>query len=254
MNRSLFKYIIIVTLVILCSCGSRTYEWVKINPDKVGMSKRSTSYSATVRQVDVKVNIKPKAGRVIYVENSEDYFANPISGTTESFAVAPRKTVKRSHRESKSSKLQVTEVENRHSSSEKDIDINLLNKGLIIPAKKKVKEVNHDGQEAGDSVALSTNLTPGVENMDDTLNHANDLSQLENSNRESAENELRTANDQAVAGNHIKEERSKRNSYMWVGLMLLIVGLIIGLIFGSMAYLISVVGIVFLLIGYFTKV
>lgn len=47
---------------------------------------------------------------------------------------------------------------------------------------------------------------------------------------------------------------NKKFGYMWLGLVLLVIGLIIGLIFGNFAYLISVLGAVFLFLGYIIHV
>ncbi len=51
-----------------------------------------------------------------------------------------------------------------------------------------------------------------------------------------------------------KKAPIKKGSYLWIGIVLLIVGLVVGLVFGGLGYVISVVGLVFLLLGLLTEV
>lgn len=284
MNKSAFNYIVIMSLLILSSCASKTYEWVKINPDKITMAKTGMPYSENVRYVNIRVNAKHKAENITYVENSTDYFTNPVFQPKETANTASRKITKRNsaYRINNTPKIaKITSkpivqsapkqsVASKHKAAESDISMSKLNNALIIPKKKKpiaantgqsnaINPVKSPVKTSSASPAKETKVVspsePVKSNKEETLSHDNGLGQLEDLDKElSKNNDLQIGADQPIPDQHIKEEASKRNSYMWIGLVLLIVGLIIGLIFGGLAYLISVVGIVFLLIGYFTKI
>jgi|GEM_PF-3366948 len=280
MNKSALNYIVIISLLILSSCASKTYEWVKINPDKIAMAKAAIPYSENVRYVNVKVNAKHKAENITYVENSTDYFTNPVFQPKETTKTTSRKIVTKRNNTSRVNKtpkiakvISKPVVQSAPKKSvapkqkvvESDISMSKLNNALIIPKKKKPK-ANNTGQTLNPVKPLVSAspakenkvilpAEPAKSNKEETLSHDNGLGQLEDLDRElSKNNDLQIGADQPIPDQHIREEASKRNSYMWIGLVLLIVGLIIGLIFGGLAYLISVVGIVFLLIGYFTKI
>lgn len=63
---------------------------------------------------------------------------------------------------------------------------------------------------------------------------------------EIAHAEVIDENNVAAPTNNIKASRT----YLWIGFMLVVVGVILGILFGKMALLISVAGLVFVLIGY----
>lgn len=275
MSKSAFNFIGIMSLLILSSCASKTYEWVKINPGKTAMQKTS----GNIKRVNVLVNAKYKAEDIIYVDNSVEYFSK--YGLEEKSIV--RKTIKRRALVNKApisaNKVQSGAVLTKPNSfvktpkpaiqkvEDNNVAISKLNSSLILPKKKKVMV-----ERSAVSLQVSKPVKKPVPTTNNTeeLSYDNGLKMLEDQDNELKSNELvpeiiqekapeissevNYAEDQPISDNQIKEEGSKRNSYMWVGLVLLIVGLIIGLIFGGMAYLISIVGIVFLLMGYFTKI
>lgn len=272
-NKPNLTYILLISVLILSSCASKTYDWVKINPDKIAKARSAKPYSSNVRKVEVLVNAKYKAENVIYVDNSTQYFSqvNPSSVEKVNNTTVRSKRPIRVNKSTKS--VNKYKAENRVVSNSK-IAINneikqvvvedkkamdKLNSGLIMPDKKKEKVENKKPLfekpiPAKESVQKIESIdTPLTKKNDEALNYDNGLSQLEDQDAELNSREIKDSSLEPISENQIKEEGVKRNSYMWIGLILIIVGLIIGLIFGGLAYFISAVGLVFLLIGYLIK-
>lgn len=275
MKKSALNFILLITFLTLCSCASGNYEWVKINTDKINKAKTAQPHSENIRYVDVKVNAKYKAENITYVENSADYFTSQNISTL----VEPKKRIVRTPRVFKANntaKKVISQPADNHKVIDKPIAktiiknnaetesledaeaMNKLNSGLIMPKKKK--QLIEDKPLFEDVAAqVKSNQKPVVEEVlvkpkaEEHLSYDNGLGQLEDQDVELNNRELKDSSLEPLSDNQIKEEGVKRNSYMWIGLVLLIIGLIIGLIFGGLAYFISVVGLVFLLIGYLTR-
>ncbi len=219
MIRPLSNFIFILALLILSSCASRDYEWVKINPDKISRIKTVRPKKEETKQVNVVVHLMPKAEGVIYVENSDDFFEP--SGFNERKPLKSSITVDRGNninRPKNISKPLHSTAQDKQI-TENEAFMRKLNNALIIPKRKlpKDQKIVSLPRELSKSEVNSLESHPPIVKKKD------------------------------------KEGDSKRNNYLWVGLVLLIGGLIVGLIFGGIAYLISIVGIVLLSIGYFIR-
>jgi uncharacterized membrane protein len=54
-------------------------------------------------------------------------------------------------------------------------------------------------------------------------------------------------------GESVSPALKSSRTYLWVGIMLMVVGVILGILFGKTALLISVAGLIFVIIGYSVK-
>lgn len=237
MKRSALNYLLLITLLLVSSCASKTYEWVKINPDKIIQAKSAKSYSENINYVEVLVNAKYKAERIVYVENSTDYF----SAQNSKPSVKPHKGIVKNNQALKiSNHVKLT--------STPKIKTRPLTQGKVINqpiAKSNIPVNNKLTSVSVEEAAAMSKLNSGLK-MPKKKKLPKDISLSERTNKYERHKPL--------SDNDIREEGARRNSYLWLGLVLLIVGLIIGLIFGGFAYFISVVGLVFLVIGYFPPV
>src|SRR5690606_9206450 len=110
-----------------------------------------------------------------------------------------------------------------------DVSLSKWNSCLIIPKKKKAKETlkrnnNINSQplpEKTKSVKTEEVLPSAAQpeadtknSKEETLSYDNGLKQLEELDSEISKNKLEPAEEQSLQENQIKEEGSKRNSYM----------------------------------------
>lgn len=287
-----FKIVFTFLLILsIAGCTSKRYEWVKVNPEKLHLAKTAKPYSESVRRVNIYINAKHKAELLVY-EDADTFLqknivpsAQPISkvnrpikqnkiaklSTTKKIVakkspaialVKPAPAVK-ANKQVKLTKPAVKEK------TDEEETLSKLNSALILPKKKPKQTIQpketavesvtpkeQARQQAGVSPMFSdqadsktqeaTQTSPkAVEDQEVTSSPAEEkLEETQADNLNNPEEEVKNSEEGAF----------KRNNYMWVGLVLIIIGLIIGLVFGGMAYFISVVGVIFLLIGYFYKV
>lgn len=263
MKKSALNYILLITFFTLSSCASKNYEWVKINPDRIAKAKTSKPYSENIKYVDILVNAKYKAENVVYVENSAAYFTSQNSSSVKpnNRRIINKRTLLANNTAKvtgqPASKPKSINIKSQRAPEEGAAAMNKLNGGLILPEKKmplaEDKPLFEDVAPVKETHAqIEKEAVPLNTKTDENLSYDNGLGQLEDQDIELSSRQLNDSSLEPLSENQIKEG-AKRNSYMWVGLVLLIIGLIIGLIFGGLAYFISVIGIVFLLIGYLTK-
>lgn len=246
--------------LLLSACASRTYEWIKVNPDRLKAYK-SAPANGGLRTVSMKISLKEKAEQITYYENTADYInANPENIDFEQ-AVIPNKSKPKYLRRNKASNSSL-EKKPLLKTSEPEFSVDKLNSSLRIPKKKSLKGSENNLASKTDKppiapleIAPSPDVTTTVEDKTDNTSESKNEG-LFNEDNEQTSDDFSSSNQVQEDDSLDPDQKSsgKKNSYMWVGLVLLIIGLIIGLIFGGMAYLISVAGIVFLAIGYFTGV
>jgi hypothetical protein len=287
-----FKIVFAFLLILsIAGCTKKRYEWVKINPEKLHLAKTAKPYSESVRRVNIYISARQKAEILVYTD--ADTFlqqdaapsAQPISKVNRPIKQnkiakfgTPKKVVAKkvsavalvksapAVKEYKQVKVAKPSVKEK---TDEELALSKLNSALILPKKKPKQTIQpketvaesvtpkeQTRQQAGVSQIFTdqadtktpeaTQTSPKVVERKEVTSSPTeemvDASQADHLNAQSEEVE------------NTEDGTFKRNNYMWVGLVLIIIGLIIGLVFGGMAYFISVVGVVFLLIGYFYKV
>lgn len=286
-----FKIVFTFLLILsMASCTSKRYEWVKINPEKLHLAKTAKPYSESIRRVNIYISAKQKAEILIYEDADTFLQKNTVPSnypilvnrpvkqnkiaklgstkrviTKKSPSVAlvkPTQVVK----ETKQTKISKPVAKEK---TDEEIALSKLNSALILP-KKKPKQVIEPKEtviekptpkeQARQQAGVSQIFSEQTETKTPEATQSNSKP-LENKETTNYTSEKTLGASQADNLNNPEDEVKnneegvfKRNNYMWVGLVLIIIGLIIGLVFGGMAYFISVVGVVFLLIGYFYKV
>ncbi|WP_026905181.1 hypothetical protein [Pedobacter glucosidilyticus] len=262
-------------MLCITGCTSKKYEWVKINPDKLHLAKTAKPYQEDVKQINIYVNAKQKAETIIYYGDTDTFLKD--NQTNNRNPISVKNTVKKFNRNSnrrlavkgqvsapiKSLNTKTSKVlkEKNTAQIDEELAMSKLNSALIIPQKKsqklstetiknkavKQETSNTSKQNTTSETKVNTNKNP------DTLlqTQTSKTTDVEVSDINSNEDSVKKYQDDGI--NHPDKQDDKRNNYMWVGLVLIIIGLILGLVFGGLAYLISVVGLVFLLIGYFYK-
>ncbi|WP_304068018.1 hypothetical protein [Pedobacter glucosidilyticus] len=262
-------------MLCITGCTSKKYEWVKINPDKLHLAKTAKPYQEDVKHINIYVNAKQKAETIIYYGDTDTFLKD--NQTTNRNPISVKNTVKKFNRNSnkrlavksqasapiKSLNTKTSKVlkEKNTAQIDEELAMSKLNSALIIPQKKsqklstetfknkvvKQETSNTNNQNTTSETDVNTNKNP------DTLpqTQTSKTTDVEVFDVNSSEDSVTKYQDDSV--NHPDKQDDKRNNYMWVGLVLIIIGLILGLVFGGLAYLISVVGLVFLLIGYFYK-
>lgn len=250
-----FLLVLCYTL-LLSACASKTYEWIKINPDRLKAHKSSSSRGG-LKTVNMTISLKEKEERNLYYENAEDYLsANPqnITSTQTKFSEKKKSKFVGRNKSVVSSPLS----KKFNPSSEPEFSVDKLNSSLRLPKKKAKNSLEKEEIVKADKSVKAEDIAPSIAieipNEGTTESLATQNEELYKNNEPvqdfSSSSQVQDEENLDV----VRENSGKKNSYMWVGLVLLVIGLIIGLIFGGMAYLISVAGIVFLFIGYFTRV
>ena len=284
--------IVFTFLLMLCiaGCTSKRYEWVKINPEKLHLAKTAKPYSESVRKVNIYISARQKAELLIYTD--ADTFlqqnvapsAQPISKVNRPIKQnriaklgTPKKVVAKkvsaitlgksapAVKENKQVKVAKPSVKEK---TDEEVALSKLNSALILPKKKpkqtiQPKETVVDNsilkKQASQQASVSQVFTDQADTKTPEANQTSPKVVERKEVTSSPTEEMvdaSQADDLNVQSEEVENTEKgtfKRNNYMWVGLVLIIIGLIIGLVFGGMAYFISVVGIVFLLIGYFYK-
>jgi hypothetical protein len=286
-----FKIVFTFLLILsIASCTSKRYEWVKVNPEKLHLAKTAKPYNENVKRVNIYINAKHKTE--LYVYEDADTFSqksivpSPQSTSKVNRPIKPNKIAKLNTtkkivakkspavalikpapavKANKQVKLTKPVVKEK---TDEELALSKLNSALILPKKKPKQTIQpketavesvtpkeQARQQAGVSPMFSDQADSKTQEATQTSPKAVEDQEVTSSPTEEKveETQADNLNNPEEEVKNIEEGAFKRNNYMWAGLVLIIIGLIIGLVFGGMAYLISVVGVVFLLIGYFYK-
>jgi hypothetical protein len=230
-----------IAFLALSSCRNN-FEWININPEKIQLARKYQPVKVSkVNTVSIKIDLKEKNNE-IYYEESTGFFAEEEQ-KLNNLATA---------------KENITEpVNNKKTSSSKSSATNFNKAKAAIPNKitpnqttpKKVSEIPKIKETTSE----------------DKLNGALILPQKPSINKNSGEVK-KTTNPKAAselrskAFEDIKKqnpeleskqaEKAKRGQYLMIGgLILTVFGIVMGIVFGKSAYIISIVGVVFAAIG-----
>lgn len=225
----------LLTLTVITSCAQNTFEWVKINPDKIILAKSRAPYSAEVRQVNLTVALKEK-GNTVYYSESDGFFAEKAIKTEVVSITAPLRkkadrnqgSIKRYQKAVPKAVLPISKSTPSKSASPKapvPSDAEKINSALKIP-------LNSKALKAGKNVG---SFGSGASEI-----------------REMAFNDIKKNNPEL--GQKSADDQQRGKNLMWAGLVLVLLGGVMGFIFGRSAFLISLAGVVFAAIGYFFRI
>ncbi len=281
-------------ILSIAGCTKKRYEWVKINPEKLHLAKTAKPYSENVRKVNIYISARQKAEILVYDEADTFFQENVVEPTsplkvnpkqkksnivksalvrksnlkrnnTAMALVKPAPLVKK-NKEFKQVKAAKPVVKEK---TDEEMALSKLNSALILPKKKPKPQVAKEvvavespnpKSQARQEASVSEIFSEQTSNQKPQTAPTTSKVVADNKPSNTAQQEVVNSNSDDIINaqeeelKNTEEDSFKLNNYMWVGLVLVIIGLIIGLVFGGMAYFISVVGVVFLLIGYFYKV
>ncbi len=204
-------FTLIFFLILFSGCASKTFEWVKISPRTGG---KDNSSKLVVKRVDLKILLKEKNITPQIIYNNE-------------FPNQEEKLFNRSLKQKIPKPISKKYKKQFRLKNKSELIENVPKNVVLMPEKQsKIKEA-----VAENSPVIEIEEKPSFKE----LKAIND-SKINNSKKQNLVE---------------KDKIPKKNNYLWIGLILLIIGLITGLVYGSWAYLISMAGIILLVIGYF---
>ncbi len=216
------------------ACAQNRFEWVKVNPETIHLSKPPEAQSNSVRYVNLFIQLKEK-DRVISYPESDGFFAAqkevignkivvPSHGSRGHFKTADQKVITKKPILN-DSKTPTIVAQPTLATNANFTEASKLNDALKIPANSKVLKSTAKEGSFGPSAAEVRELA------------------FKNIKEKNPELEKR-----------FQEKEKKGKNLIWAGLVLLVIGGIMGFIVGKSAFLISLAGIVFVVIGYFVKI
>ncbi len=237
MSIKIAKYIVGFLVILLTTgCATTNFEWVKINPEKIQLAKKTVSYSDKVRQVNIVLQLKEK-DNVLYYPESDGFFVSQESKTEVAVNKSPlqKNTGKRVQfsKPIKSSTVQSVApvakksaiVSSATPTVKVDLEANKLNSALKIPLNSNALRARKNAASFGSS--------------------ASEI-------REMAFNDIKKKNPELERRSFENQQRGK--NLIWAGLVLVVLGGVMGFIFGRSAFLIALAGVIFAGIGYFFKI
>ncbi|TKC00571.1 hypothetical protein [Pedobacter cryophilus] len=251
MMVTLKKYSVSLFVLLIFSACRQNFEWVNINPDKLISASKSTPYQKGVRQVDLTLDLKEKEKRV-YFESPEAYISAQPTAPVE--VVKPKVTVKKSGKKKSDAPIKTTPVKALQpevkvekekpvvkAKEVQDTSADKLNGALKIPVKdKKVIKEPAKKKVLAEPIANKTTEKP-----------TNQVVSKDSS--PSFQREPIIEDSSSTKSFEPMTNAKRGNNFLLAGLVLGVMGVILGLIFGKMAYLISIAGIIFALIGFLMK-
>lgn len=218
-------------ILLTSGCAASSFEWVKVNPEKIQLAKSRAPYNDSVRQVNLVFQLKEKDNVVYYAESS-GFFA-PENNTTElaGKALPLKHNIKKSHYPSKGF------IASRTTNSQKN-----LNNSVVFSQPKPASTNVSDADKLNSALKI-----PLIKTGKNVASFGPSASEV----REMAFNTIKEKNPEIAEKSAANEQRGK--NLMWAGLVLVVLGGIMGFIFGKSAFLISLAGVVFATVGYFFK-
>jgi len=286
--NSLKKYSLLILIAMLVSaCANRaSFEWIKINPDKIKEANTRVAYRNGIRNIDLTIELKEKT-IPIYYESPEAFEAGnsvPLIITKPEMVSKPsfkRKVVNRPSIKTKktiapkpiySKPIELKKIIPKKSSpdqpvavkktsiynpakivdsinpEEEKIALDKLNGALKIP-KKPVKQI----------IGKQKETTPNKTEVEKVLSSKQKtvlINPVAKSNLNVAKKIIQTEVKPIIEKkDKVKEflNARKGNSFILAGAALAVIGVVLGLIFGKSAYLVSGAGIIFAAVGVFLK-
>ncbi|RKD20284.1 hypothetical protein BCY91_01305 [Pelobium manganitolerans] len=221
------KYCFLIVLALLSTaCAQNGFEWVKINPDKINLAQTREPYSADVKQVNLIWQLQEK-GSVVYYPESDGFFSPQPAHQQQNIknTSGTKGNIRRNKNSLGHSNKQVVAANlTREPLMSNSSDANELNAALKMPSNSKA-------------------LKPGKKSAS--------FGQAASEIREMAFKDIKQKNPDLQEKAVAKAQRSK--NLLWAGLILVVIGSIMGFVFGRSAFLIALAGVVFAAIGYFFK-
>ena len=286
--NSLKKYSLLILIAMLVSaCANRaSFEWIKINPDKIKEANTRVAYRNGIRNIDLTIELKEKT-IPIYYESPEAFEAGssiPLIITKPEMVSKPsikRKVVNRPSIKTKktiapkpiySNPIELKKIIPKKSSpdqpvavkktsiynpakivdsinpEEEKIALDKLNGALKIP-KKPVKQI----------IGKQKETTPNKTEVEKVLSSKQKtvlINPVAKSNLNVAKKIIQTEVKPIIEKkDKVKEFLNARKGYSFIlaGAALAVIGVVLGLIFGKSAYLVSGAGIIFAAIGFILK-
>ena len=279
---SLKKYSFFVLIALLVSaCANRaTFEWIKINPDKIKEANTRVAYRNGIRNIDLMLDLKEKSIPIYYespeafetgnstpllvkklekiskpvikksvnlpkITAKKTFVSKPVyNKPVEVKKVVPTKIV--SNKTATPKKNISPKVEKKSDSvisDEESIALDKLNGALKIP-KKPIKQIIGTQNESS-TIPKKVSSKSKIVMSNPLVKPKLAIQQAETEVRPTVEKK----NDK------VKEflNARKGNNFILAGAALAVIGVILGLIFGRSAYLVSGAGIVFAAIGFILK-
>ena len=278
-------FILIAFLVSACA-NQATFEWIKINPDKIKEANTNVAYRNGIRNIDLTIELKEKT-IPIYYESPEAFEAGnsaPLIITKPEMVSKPsikRKVVNRPSIKTKktiapkpiySKPIELKKIIPKKSSpdqpvavkktsiynpakivdsinpEEEKIALDKLNGALKIP-KKPVKQI----------IGKQKETTPNKTEVEKVLSFKQKtvlIKPVAKSNLNVAKKIIQTEVKPIIEKkDKVNEFLNARqgNSFILAGAALAVIGVVLGLIFGKSAYLVSGAGIIFAAVGVFLK-
>ena len=286
--NSLKKYsLLILTAMLVSACANRaTFEWIKINPDKIKEANTRVAYRNGIRNIDLTLDLKEKT-IPIYYESPEAFEAGnsillvitkpemvakpsvkskvinrPLIKTRKTIAPKPiyskpielKKIIPKKSSTAQPVSANKTSITNPEkivdsiNPEEEKIALNKLNGALKIP-KKPIKQIIGKQKE-------TTPIKTEVEKVLPSKQKTVLLKSVTKSDPKVQKNIIQTEVKPIIEKHDkVKEflNARKGNSFILAGAALAVIGVVLGLIFGKSAYLVSGAGIIFAAIGFILK-
>lgn len=240
MKKSLLKYCIWCLVLLSVNAAAQTRsQSIKINPDLILAAENRVPYTGDIRTINYVWTLQEKE-KTLYYAATDDFFIDTKEPKVDvdkavSSLPQPSRTVLRSriagtqnlavHQSPKGIKPPVFKTPVTAKNKVKIGDADKINDALKIPVNSKALKAGKNAASFGPSAAEI---------------------------REMAFNDIKKKNPEIEQKSADKQQRGK--NLMWAGLILVVLGGIMGFVFGRSAFLISVAGIVFAGIGYFFRI
>jgi hypothetical protein len=235
MKVTLKKYILVVLGLFMLTACRQNFEWVNINPEKLIAASKAAPYQKGVRNVNITLDLKEKQ-KETYYNTTEEYIAQnpaPVS-PTKSSSKNRYKSVIKSNPQINEQSVSTVSQPFAQSKLVPDTAADKLNGALKIPEKEKSPK------------DTATHLQFETLKSDESLNQGNQIETKKN-----LQDELQTVKKDSLF-DQFKSDK-KVNSLLLAGFVLVILGVILGLIFGKTAFLIAAAGLIFTIIGLILK-
>ncbi|HEX7365927.1 MAG TPA: hypothetical protein VF273_02470 [Pelobium sp.] len=236
MGKKFIKYYVwcLILLSVNAAAQSRSQS-IKINPDLILSAQDRAPYIQDIRTINYVWTLQEKE-KALYFASADDFFNDAEASKMESdganlSTIRRREMVPRSQKASAKSlvKKPVTPKAQRllgiAKISGKKSDADKLNDALKIPLNAKALKA---GKNAASFGAGASEI------------------------RQMAFNDIKKENPDLAQKKLAKQQRGK--NLIWAGLVLVVLGGIMGFVFGRSAFLIAVAGVVFAGIGYFFRI
>jgi hypothetical protein len=233
--NTLKKYSLgMVSLLLMVSCARQNFEWIKINPDNIILARNTMPFTEHVKNVEMTLQMQEKSEPVYYNE-SNTYFNQNKDAAAPSTTSNIKTEAKASTTKKTTTRTIHLSPHNSINKNTEDESVSKLNDALKIPLDKKVK--------SGNIPHTQIKSPPKSE----------EVKKAKTSLLIEKKSALHKENNNKVKDAKILEASQKGKSLMLGGGILVVLGLVLGFIFGRSAFWISAAGLAFVIAGFFIK-